>query len=46
MQKEEFPIKLFEEIVSFAGKTHNVVKIAVARELACFILGMMTENIK
>lgn len=30
----------------FAGKAHNVAKTAVARELACFIWGMMTENIK
>lgn len=27
------------------NKKHNVAKIAVARELACFIWGMMTENI-
>ena len=30
----------------FAGKAHNVAKTAVARELACFIWGMMTENTK
>ena len=27
------------------GKKTNVAKTAVARELACFIWGMMTENI-
>lgn len=27
------------------GKKHNVAKVAVARELACFVWGMMTENI-
>lgn len=29
----------------FSGKKNNVAKTAVARELACFIWGMMTENI-
>lgn len=27
------------------GKKHNVAKMAVARELACFVWGMMTDNI-
>ena len=27
------------------SKTHNVAKTAIARELACFIWGMMTDNI-
>lgn len=27
------------------GKKHNVAKVAVARELACFIWGMMTDDI-
>lgn len=27
------------------GKKYNIAKIAVARELACFIWGMMTDNI-
>ena len=27
------------------GKKHNVAKTAIARELACFIWGMMTDNI-
>ena len=27
------------------GKKHNVAKIAIARELACFIWGMMTDHI-
>jgi len=26
------------------GKNHNTVKTAIARELACFIWGMMTEH--
>lgn len=30
----------------FEGKPHNVAKTAVARELACFIWGMMTKNTK
>ena len=30
----------------FEGKAHNVAKTAVARELTCFIWGMMTENTK
>ena len=29
----------------FHSKKHNVAKTAVARELACFIWGMMTEHI-
>jgi hypothetical protein len=28
------------------GKNRNVAKTAVARELACFIWGMMTDNIE
>ena len=28
------------------GKAHNVAKTAVARELACFIWGMMKETTK
>ena len=28
------------------GKNANVAKMAVARELACFIWGMMTDNIE
>lgn len=28
------------------GKKHNVAKCAIARELSCFIWGMMTDNIK
>ncbi|RHT98700.1 transposase, partial [Lachnospiraceae bacterium AM26-1LB] len=27
------------------GKKYNIAKTAVARELACFIWGMMTDNI-
>ena len=27
------------------GKKHNIAKVAVARELACFIWGMMTNDI-
>lgn len=27
------------------GKNANVARMAVARELACFIWGMMTDNI-
>ncbi|MBQ6409941.1 IS110 family transposase [Candidatus Saccharibacteria bacterium] len=30
--------------LSSKNKKHNVVKIAIARELACFIWGAMTEN--
>jgi hypothetical protein len=28
-----------------SGKNHNVAKTAAARELSCFIWGMMTHNI-
>ena len=28
------------------GKNANVARMAVARELACFIWGMMTDNIE
>ena len=28
------------------GKKFNVAKTAIARELACFIWGMMTDNIQ
>ena len=28
------------------GKKYNIVKTAIARELACFIWGMMTDNIQ
>ena len=28
------------------GKKANVAKVAVARELACFVWGMMTDNIE
>jgi hypothetical protein len=28
-----------------SGKSHNVAKTAAARELSCFIWGMMTNNI-
>ena len=31
--------------MEFHSKKHNVAKTAVARELACFIWGMMTDNI-
>ena len=27
------------------SKSHNVAKTAIARELACFMWGMMTDNI-
>ena len=30
----------------FAGKKHNVAATAVARELACFVWGMMTDHIE
>ena len=29
----------------FHSRKHNVAKIAIARELACFVWGMMTDNI-
>ena len=32
--------------LSATGKNPNVAKTAVARELACFIWGMMTDNIE
>ncbi len=32
--------------LSYTGKNPNVAKTAVARELACFIWGMMTDNIE
>ena len=28
------------------GKKRNVAVAAIARELACFVLGMMTDNIE
>ena len=31
--------------MSKKGKNHNVIKSAIARELSCFIWGMMTDNI-
>ena len=31
--------------MTFSGKKHNVTITAIARELACFIWGMMTEHI-
>ena len=34
----------FQHLV-FSGKKHNVAKVAVARELACFIWGLMTDHI-
>ena len=35
--------KKFQRMVN-NGKAHNVAKVAVARELACFIWGMMTGD--
>jgi len=35
----------FYNMVLNKGKKHNVAKTAVARELACFMWGMMTDNI-
>ena len=35
--------KRFQRMIN-NGKAHNVAKVAVARELACFIWGMMTGN--
>ena len=35
----------YYKLVLSKGKKHNVAKIAIARELACFIWGMMTEDI-
>ena len=32
--------------MTFAGKKHNVASTAVARELACFVWGMMTGHIQ
>lgn len=31
--------------MTFAGKKHNVASTAIARELACFVWGMMTDHI-
>ena len=28
------------------GKSYNVAKVAVARELACFVWGIMTDRIE
>ena len=35
----------FYKMILGKSKRHNVAKIAIARELACFIWGMMTDNI-
>ena len=35
----------YYRMVLKCGKKANVAKTAVARELACFIWGMMTDNI-
>ncbi len=35
----------YYKMVLGKGKSHNVAKIAIARELACFMWGMMTDNI-
>ena len=35
----------YSSLVLGKGKKHNVVKTAIARELACYIWGMMTDNI-
>lgn len=35
----------FYKMVLNKGKKHNVAKIAIARELACFMWGMMTDHI-
>jgi transposase len=35
----------YYKMVLGKGKKHNVAKTAIARELACFIWGMMTDNI-
>ena len=35
----------YYKLVLGKSKKHNVAKIAIARELACFIWGMMTDNI-
>ena len=35
----------FYKMVLGKSKKHNVAKTAVARELACFMWGMMTDNI-
>lgn len=35
----------FYKMVLGKGKKHNVAKIAIARELACFMWGMMTDHI-
>ena len=32
--------------MTFAGKKHNVAATAIARELACFVWGMMTDHIE
>lgn len=37
--------KRYMRMVLTRGKNANVIKTAIARELACFIWGMMTENI-
>lgn len=35
----------YYKMVLNKNKTHNVAKTAIARELACFMWGMMTEHI-
>jgi transposase len=35
----------FYKMVLGKNKKHNVAKVAIARELACFMWGMMTDNI-
>ena len=35
----------FYKMVLGKSKKHNVAKTAIARELACFMWGMMTDNI-
>ena len=41
---ERLKRKLYRMVMN-KNKKHNVAKIAVARELSCFVWGMMTENI-
>ena len=35
----------YYKLVLGRGKKHNVAKTAIARELACFMWGMMTDHI-
>ena len=41
-----FPLFLIIQQLSSHGKKRNVAVAAIARELACFVWGMMTDNIE